>query len=146
MSHGPEKPARLPRHFKAKWSRARMEWLLFLTLWFAYGVAINSGNLNAFGLQQAGVEASVERHHLYLQGSGGEGLDVQPGIAAFLHPGHIYPAKQPGQFMFGACAYFPLHAAGLSYADNYLLTAALVTFLTASLVTAAASVAVFRLA
>jgi hypothetical protein len=146
MSHGPEKPARLPRHFNAKSSRARLEWLIFLTLWFAYGVAINSGNLNAFGLQQAGVEAYVERHHLYLEGSRVERLHVQPVVDAFLYRGHIYPAKQPGQFMFGACAYFPLHAAGLSYAENYLLTAALVTFLTASLVTAAASVAVFRLA
>ncbi len=146
MSHGPEKPARLPEHFNAKSSRARLEWLLFLTLWFAYGVAINSGNLNAFGLQQAGVEAYVERHHLYLEGSRVERLHVQPVVDAFLYRGHIYPAKQPGQFMFGACAYFPLHAAGLSYAENYLLTAALVTFLTASLVTAAASVAVFRLA
>ena len=57
-------------------SDARLEWLLFLTLWFAYGVAINSGNLNAFGLQQAGVEAYVERHHLYLEGSSVERLRV----------------------------------------------------------------------
>jgi hypothetical protein len=48
--------------------------------------------------------------------------------------------------MVGACAYFPLHAAGLSYAADYLLTAALVTFLTASLLTAASALAVFRLA
>src|ERR1043165_2399300 len=146
MSHGPEKPARPPRHFNAKSSRARLECLLFLTLWFAYGVAINSGNLNAFGLQQAGGAACLARPHLFLEGSRVERLHVQPVIDAFLYRGHIYPAKQPGQFMFGACAYFPLHAAGLSYAENYLLTAALVTFLTASLVTAAASVAVFRLA
>jgi hypothetical protein len=140
------KPAYTPPSRSARPSDARLEWLLFLTLWFAYGVAINSGNLNAFGLQQAGVEAYVERHHLYLEGSRVERLHVQPVVDAFLYRGHIYPAKQPGQFMFGACAYFPLHAAGLSYAENYLLTAALVTFLTASLVTAAASVAVFRLA
>lgn len=140
------KPAYTQPSRSARPSDARLEWLLFLTLWFVYGVAINSGNLNAFGLQQAGVEAYVERHHLYLEGSRVERLHVQPVIDAFLYRGHIYPAKQPGQFMFGACAYFPLHAAGLSYAENYLLTAALVTFLTASLVTAAASVAVFRLA
>src|SRR5205814_9318457 len=85
-------------------------------------------------------------HHLYLEGSRVERLRVQPVVDAFLYEGHIYPAKQPGQFMAGACAYFPLHAAGLSYAADYLLTAALVTFLTASLVTAASAVAVFRLA
>lgn len=146
MPHGPEKPARLPGHDNAKPSYARLEWLLFLTLWFAYGVAINSGNLNAFGLQQAGVEAYVERHHLYLEGSRVARLQVRPVVDAFLYRGHIYPAKQPGQFMLGACAYFPLHLLGLSYAGDYLLAAALVTFLTASLVTAAASVALFRLA
>ena len=147
MSPGREKTAPpLPSAAGERPSPARLEWLLFLTLWFAYGVAINSGNLNAFGLQQAGVEAYVERHHLYLEGSSVPRLHVQPVVDAFLYGGHIYPAKQPGQFMAGACAYFPLHALGLSYAGDYLLTAALVTFLTASLVTAAAAVAVFRTA
>lgn len=140
------KPAHAPTIENARRSRARLEWLLFLTLWFAYGVAVNSGNLEAFGLQQAGVEAYVERHHLYLEGSRVARLQVKPVVDAFLYQDHIYPAKQPGQFMVGACAYFPLHALGLSYADNYLLTAALVTFLTASLVTAASVVAVFRIA
>ena len=117
---------------------------LFLSVWFAYGLAINSGNLTAFGLQQAGVEAYVERHHLYLEGSRVELLKVQPVVDAFLYHDHIYPAKQPGQFMAGAVAYAPLHFFGLSYADHYLLTAALVTFLTASLFVALSALAVFR--
>lgn len=124
----------------------RLEWLLFLSLWLAYGVAVNSGNLEAFTLQQAAVEAYVERGHFYLEGSRVPALQVRPVVDAFLYDGHIYPAKQPGQFMAGALAYLPLRALGLSYEFNYLLTAALVTFLTASLVTAAASVAVFRTA
>lgn len=125
---------------------ARLEWLLFLALWFTYGLLINSGNLNAFALQQAGVEAYVERGHFYLEGSRVPQLQVETVIDAFSYRGHIYPAKQPGQFMAGACAYFPLYALGMSYAGNFLLTAALVTFLTASLVTAASAVAVFRIA
>lgn len=124
----------------------RLEWLLFLSLWLAYGVAANSGNLEAFRLQQAGVEAYVERGHLYLEGSSVPELQVKPVVDAFLYEGHVYPAKQPGQFMAGALAYLPLHALGLSYAGDYLLTAALVTFLTASLVMAAASIALFRAA
>src|SRR5690349_5966051 len=104
----------------------RFEFPLFLLLWFAYGLTINSGNLTAFGLQQAGVEAYVERHHLYLEGSRVELLKVQPVVDAFLYNGHIYPAKQPGQFMAGAVAYAPLHLSGFSYANHYLLTAALV--------------------
>jgi hypothetical protein len=124
--------------------RVRLQLTLFLFLWFSYGLAINSGNLTAFGLQQAGVEAYVERHHLYLEGSQVELLKVRPVVDAFLYNGHIYPAKQPGQFMAGAVAYGPLHFLGLSYANNYLLTAALVTFLTASLLTALGGVALFR--
>jgi hypothetical protein len=124
----------------------RLQVFLFLTIWFAYGAAINSGNLVAFGLQQAGVEAYVERHHLYLEGSRVTLLQVHPVVDAFLYNEHIYSGKQPGQFMLGACVYFPLHALGLSYSSHYLLTAALVTFFTASLVTAASAIAVFRIA
>src|ERR1041384_782308 len=122
----------------------RLEWLLFLTLWLGYGVLINSENLVRFGLQQVGVEAYVERHHFYLEGSTVPELHVEPVVDAFLQNGHIYPAKQPGQFMFGSLAYFFLHSLGLRYATNYLQTAALVTFLTASLVTAMSAVAVFK--
>jgi hypothetical protein len=119
--------------------------LLFLFVWFGYGLAINSGNLTAFGLQQAGVEAYVERHHLYLEGSRVELLKVQPVVDAFLYNDHVYPAKQPGQFMAGAVVYFPLHLLGLNYSNHYLLTAALVTFLTGSLGTALGALAVFRI-
>lgn len=126
-------------------SPKNIQFLLFLFLWFAYGLAINSGNLTAFGLQQAGVEAYVERRHFYLEGSQVELLKVQPVVDAFLYNGHIYPAKQPGQFMAGAVAYFPLHLLGLKYSTHYLLAAALVTFLTASLATALGGLAIFRI-
>ena len=118
--------------------------LLFLTLWFAYGLTINSVNLDAFRLQHAGVEAYVERHHFYLEGSQVEQLKIKPVVDAFSYNGHIYPAKQPGQFMAGAVVYGPLNLLGLTYANNYLLTTALVTFLTSSLLTALAAIAVFR--
>lgn len=143
MSHDYEKINATTAPSPAGPSYARLRYLLFLLLWLVYGVAINSANLNAFGLQQAGVEAYVERHTLYLEGSRHPRLQVQPVVDAFLYRGHIYPAKQPGQFMAGAGAYFPLYALGLSYTRDYLLTAALVTFLTASLATAAAAAAVF---
>jgi len=35
--------------------------ILFLSLWLVYGLAINSSNLEEFGVQQSGVEAIVER-------------------------------------------------------------------------------------
>ena len=127
-------------------ANARLALLLFLLLWLAYGVALNSGNLYAFGLQQIGIEAYVERRTFYIEGSPDPRFQVKPEGDCFLYDGHIYPAKQPGQFMAGALVYFPLHALGLSYRDNYLLTAALVTFFTASLLTALAGVAVFAAA
>lgn len=118
--------------------------LLFLLTWLAYGAAINSSNLNAFDLQQIGVEAMVERHHFYLEGSASPQLQTKGDV--FEYAGHKYAAKQPGQFIAGAVVYFFLRLLGLTYLNNYLLTSALVTFLTASLVLAASVVAVFKIA
>lgn len=122
----------------------KLQLLLFLSLWFFYGCLINSGNLNAFGLQQAVVDAYVARHQLYLDGATDPRFHVEPAGDAFLFNGHIYPGKQPGGFMMGALVYFPLHALGLSYSADYLLVAALVTFFTASLVAALSATFVFK--
>lgn len=125
-------------------SLVKLEVLLFLVLWLTYGLTINSDNLGAFNLQQIGVEAIVERGQFALEGSSAPQL--QPLGDVFIYEGRKYAAKQPGQFMAGALVYFLLHAAGISYVKNYLLTAALVTFLTTSLVTAASGIAVWRIA
>ena len=125
-------------------SVARVEVVLFLFVWLAYGAAINSDNLVKFNLQQIGVEAIVERHQFYLEGS--DVPELWPGGDVFLYQGHKYAAKQPGQFMAGAGVYWILRGLGFSYKNNYLLTSALVTFFTTSLVLAASSLAVFRIA
>ena len=118
--------------------------LLFLVLWFAYGAAINSSNLLDFDLQQIGVEAMVERGHFYLEGSASPQMQTKGDV--FEYRGHKYAAKQPGQFMAGSVVYFVLHKLGLTYSNHYLLTAALVTFFTSSLVLAASGVALFIIA
>jgi len=123
---------------------ARPAVLIFLLTWFAYGAAINSSNLIAFDLQQIGVEAMVERHHFYLEGSASSQMQTKGDV--FKYNGHLYAAKQPGQFMAGAVVYFLLRIFGLTYLRNYLLTSALVTFLTASLVLAVSAAAVFEIA
>jgi hypothetical protein len=130
-----------------------LELWLFLSLWCVYGVAVNARNLEAFNLQQAGVEAIVERRQFSLEGSPTPRLQIKvyydgdkPFGDTFLYGGRQYAAKQPGQFMAGAAVYFFLRLLGLSYEGNYLLVSALVTFFTTSLVTAAAAVAVFRTA
>jgi 4-amino-4-deoxy-L-arabinose transferase-like glycosyltransferase len=135
-------------------SRRRLRLLelsLLLSLWFFYGAVINSRNLEAFNLQYAGVEAMVERHQFSLEGSAEPRFQIKvyfdgdrPFGDTFFYNGRQFAAKQPGQFMAGAVVYFFLRMFGLSYLNNYLLTAALVTFFTTSLVTAVAAVAVFR--
>lgn len=119
--------------------------LFFLSIWLLYGAMINSGNLREFNLQHTGIEAIVERGVFYLEGSKVKEL-VIGNVDNFEYRGHLYAAKQPGQFLIGAAAYFFLHALGFSYANNFLLTSALVTFLTASLIAALAVLVVFALA
>ncbi|HKY27724.1 MAG TPA: hypothetical protein VJM12_07250 [Pyrinomonadaceae bacterium] len=126
---------------------------LFLFLCCAYGTAINSSNLTAFQLQQAGVEAIVERKQFSLEGSAAPQLTFRvyyhrgrPFGDTFLYKGRQYAAKQPGQFMAGSVIYFFLHLLGLSYVNDYLLVSALVTFFTTSIATAAAGCAVFAAA
>jgi hypothetical protein len=127
-----------------KLSSGRLSLVLFLLLWFAYGAAINSSNLIDFDLQHVGVEALVERGHFYLEHSIPSQRQSKGDV--FTYEGHNYAAKQPGQFMLGAFVYFLLHKLGLSYANNYLLTSALVTFFTTSLVLAISGVALFGIA
>src|SRR3989442_121833 len=94
------------RKARSLWQRvrnpsiARVEVVLFLFVWLAYGAAINSDNLVKFNLQQIGVEAIVERHQFYLEGS--EVPELQPLGDVFLYQGHKYAAKQPCQFIAGA--------------------------------------------
>jgi hypothetical protein len=127
-----------------KASSMRLRVLLFLVLWLAYGAAINSSNLLDFDLQQIGVEAMVERGHFYLEGSTSPQLQTKGDV--FEYNGHKYAAKQPGQFMAGAVVYFLLNKLGLNYVNNYLLTSALVTFFTASLILAISGLALFGIA
>ena len=131
-----------------------LELSLFLFVWSVCGVAINSANLNAFNLQQAGIEAMVERRQFSLEGSATPQFQIKvyyydggrPFGDTFMYNGRQYAAKQPGQFMAGAIIYFFLRLLGLTYLSNYTLTSALVSFFTSSLPTAVAALAVFRIA
>lgn len=136
----------MANHPRIQLAPGRLYLLFFLALWFIYGVLINSGNLNAFGLQHVGVEAYVARHNFYLEGATDPRLKVEPVVDAFLFNGHVYPAKQPGQFMLGALIYFPLHTFGLTYTSNYLVTTALVTFFSAGFVAALSAAFLFSVA
>ena len=129
-----------------------VELSLFLCLWLTFGLAINSRNQFAFTLQQAGVEAIVERRQFSLEGSSTPQLQLhtyydgdKPISDAFIRDGRQYAAKQPGQSMLGALVYFVLRSFGLNYAQHYLLTSALVTFFTTSLALSAAAAAVCAL-
>ncbi len=117
---------------------------LFLFVWLWHGILLNSGNLTEFNLQQIGVEAIVERSQFFIEGS--RTPQLQPQGDVFAYNGHLYAAKQPGQFLFGAVVYFVLHALGLTYLHQFLLTSALVTWFTSGLVTAFAAVVVYKFA
>lgn len=133
-----------PRSKPLDWlARIPLAVWLFLALWLFYGILINSSNLTEFNLQQLGVEAIVERGHFYVEGSPTPQLQPQGDVFAFQN--HLYAAKQPGQFMAGALVYFVLRAFGLSYLHQFLLTSALVTWFTASWITALAAVVVYLL-
>ncbi len=124
--------------------RRSVDALFFTGLWLLYGLLINSHDLQSFTLQQAGIEAIVERGRFAVDGSPTPQLQRLGDV--FTYDGRLYAAKQPGQFLAGAVPYAVLHAFGLSYAKNYLLVAGWVTFWTAALATALAALCVLRLA
>lgn len=125
--------------------RPVLEWCLFLSLWCFYGLLINYYNLESYNLQQIGVEAMAQRGHFYLEGSNVPVLQTRGDV--FIYNDHTYAAKQPGQFMLGAAVYGVLHYLfGMSYEQNWLLVAALVTFFSSSSMAALTAVLVFRMA
>jgi hypothetical protein len=97
--------------------------LLFFGSWIAYGLLINSTNLRSYALQQLGVESLVERGTFAVPHDGGDIVEVD---------GRYFANKQPAQFTLGAAVYWILHRFGLSYASDYDLTSALVTWLSSS--------------
>jgi hypothetical protein len=120
--------------------------LLFLFTFLAYACFIDTNDLKAYPLQQMAVEAIVERHTLYVDGSRSPYLQPgEPGVGdVFLFKGHLYPAKQPGQFLIGALSYFPLYLLGITYLSHYFLASAWVTLCTGALATAGLVVLVFE--
>jgi len=116
--------------------------LLFTGCWLFFGALINARNMQDFNLQHIGIEAIVERQHLWLEGSPTPQLQTRGDVFRFNE--HTYAAKQPGQFFFGAAAYRVVTALGLSYRNDYVRTAAWVTFGSASLLLALGIVAIQR--
>ena len=132
MSHPSTFPVTPPR---AAISIARRELLLFFcVVWFCYGLFISVVDLEFYTLQQAGVEAIVE-HGTYRLGLSSVEL-LQPRGDVFTFNGYILAAKQPGQFTLAALPYFVFSRFGITYASNYDLAAALVTWCSATLLSA----------
>ncbi len=118
--------------------------LLFFIFFFFYGLFVNKKDQTSFTLQQAGVEALVERGTLYLEGSSTPELQKVGDV--FRYNKHKYPAKQPGQFFISAIIYFVLHFFGITYQTNYLLTSSLVSWFTSGLMTSLMVIMTFRIA
>jgi len=109
---------------------------VFLFLWLMTGLTIDERDQINFTLQQMGVDSIVTYGTMVLGHS-----DLQiltPGRDTFLGKRGTMAAKQPGQFVTAAIPYFVLSAFGLTYENDYLLTASLVSWFSASLVSAIA--------
>lgn len=123
-------------HFKPATILQKLPFALVFFI-LAFGILasfINTNDTRAFNLQQAGIEALVERHHYYVDGSDTAEFKNVGDTVEF--ESHVYPAKQPGQFFIGAAVYSFLRAFGITYKGDYFLTAGLVTLLTSALMTA----------
>jgi len=116
---------------------------LFLFIWAILLLLINSYDLKDFTLQQAGIEAIVERRNIYLEGSYSSLL--QPNGDVFKYQDHLYAVKQPGQVFLGAFIYYPLSKLGIKYTNNYLLAAGIVTALSATLPAALTAILLYQL-
>ncbi len=115
---------------RAAGATLRTEVWLFVFSWILFGVSIRSTDLELYNLQQMGVDAIVE-HGTFSLGHSRHPL-LQPTGDVFRHDGTVLAAKQPGQFVFGALAYAPLHALGITYDKDYLRAAAWVTWLSSA--------------
>ena len=116
--------------------------VVFLLAWLITGAFINVQDQKAFNLQQMGVDAIVSYGTLTL---GHSDLEIlKPQGDTFRTDKGILPAKQPGQFVFGAIPYSLLKMIGVSYEDNYNITASLVTWLSTSLISALSLAFLFR--
>ncbi len=104
---------------------------LFAFFWVLFGATTCVNNLRDYNLQQMGVDALV-RYHTFAVGHSRHPR-LQPIGDVFAANGKRLPAKQPGQFAFGAIPYFFLNRAGITYEANYERAAALVTWLSAGL-------------
>ncbi len=123
-------------------SLLRQEMLLIgLGLWLSYGASINILNLQAYALHPIVVKTLTENGSFVL------GHDEVPKQNdQFLFEGMVLPAKQPGVFVLGAAAYEACRRLGLTYEGNPFLAGAVVTWLTSSLLAAAAGASGYALA
>ncbi|SMF22958.1 hypothetical protein SAMN02745866_01461 [Alteromonadaceae bacterium Bs31] len=114
---------------------------LFLIFWLLIGSSISLHDIDKYTLQQAGADAWVSYGNPRL---GQSSLSIfRPTGDFFNFEGGLYPAKQPGQFVISAIPYALIKAVGISYESNYRLAATLVTFFSASLISALALIMIF---
>jgi hypothetical protein len=117
--------------------------VMALFTWFFLGLLIGSDELRTYSLQHAGVEALVERGTFDVSGSS------TPEFAnvgdSFVVNGRRMAAKQPGQFTLGALPYAVISALGVRYSRDYVLAAALVTWLSSAAATASGVLALWLL-
>ena len=137
----------LPRALKiglARFSILRRDYLaIFIFMWLITGLFICDRDTRKFNLQQMGVDSIVTYGTFTLGHS--QLRILKPAGDTFQTEKGRMPAKQPGQFVAGAVPYFFLSALGQTYEKDYMTTAGLVTFFSASLISAFALTCLYLL-
>ncbi len=108
--------------------------MVFVGLWLLYGATIDRFDLHDYALQQFVVAALADKG-TYTVGDPATDNNRRIGDT-FIYEGRRLPAKQPGQFTIGYLAYRLASVFGVTYARDRILASAVVTWLTASLLSA----------
>src|SRR3989442_10155447 len=131
------KPARTSPAAPAKSRPARDAVIVFVGLWLLYGATIDRTDVYDYAVQQFVIASMVARGTYAIGDASTDRL--KRTVDTFLYDGRRLPAKQPGQFTIGFLAYLLCSPFGLTYARDRILTSAVVTWLTSSLLSALAA-------
>lgn len=122
--------------------------ILFIFCFGFLSLFINTNNTVAYGLQSEGIKSIVERGTIHLDSANDnfQGYVSNSTWDVFPHNGHVYLAKQPGQFFIGSIVYLFLNKLRITYNNNNVLVCGLIALFTSCLMTALMIVFMFNIA
>ena len=119
---------------------------LFLLVWGASTMTVNSWNARSFGLQNATVAGLAQHRTFALRDQVFPGFNLVEGDETLRHGSLVYPIKQPGQTIVGALVYAPLYSLHITFANHYDYVSNVITAATSGVFIACVSVLLAMLA